>query len=205
MTILGRGHASPSRLVAGLVLLGFLGVGGCGSATDSDSHETAAAPTTAAGPASPAATDTDEGASDSPAGHATGDPKTDPCSLLTKSIAEKVLGTEVGSPTTTPGEGNVTCAYSPADGRSNVLVLLTTYAASGKAALASATQAFPDATAVSGLGDAALVSRQGHAIGVSQGDLLFGMSVLTPDSLEMAPALVERQLVDLARAVLESR
>jgi hypothetical protein len=112
---------------------------------------------------------------------------------------------KVGAPTTTPGEGNVTCSYSPADGRPNVFVLLTTYAASGKAALASATKAFPDATAVPGLGDSALVSRKGHAIGVSLGDLIFGMSLLRPDSLDITPAAVQAQLVAVARSVVESR
>jgi hypothetical protein len=190
-----------------VALLALLAVSGCGAASTSDNPD-AVASATASDPASSSATSSpDDGATDNPAGgaKATGDPRTDPCSLLTRSIAEKALGMKVGAPTTTPGEGNVTCSYSPADGRPNVFVLLTTYAASGKAALTSATKAFPDATAVPGLGDSALVSRKGHAIGVSQGDLIFGMSLLRPDSLDIAPDAVEAQLVAVARSVVESR
>jgi hypothetical protein len=134
-----------------------------------------------------------------------GTAKKDPCSLLTKGIAEGALGLAVGPPTTTPLAGSTTCTYKPADGRSNVFILLTTYAASGKAALASATKVFPDATAVPGLGDAALVSRKGHAIGVSVGDLLFGMSLLRPDSFSVSPAVSESQLITVARTVVQSR
>lgn len=93
----------------------------------------------------------------------------------------------------------MTCSYTPADGRPNVFALLTTYAASGKAALADATTEFPDAVAVPDLGDAALVSRRGHAIGVSVGDLLFSMSLLRPGGLSVAPAISEAQLIKLAQ------
>lgn len=134
-----------------------------------------------------------------------GKPKTDPCSLLTKSIAEGALGLAVGAGHKTVLPGNVTCAYAPADGRANVFVLLTTYAASGRAALATATKVFRDAKPVPDLGDAALVSRQAHAVGVLSGDLLFGVSLLRPDGLSVPPAVAEAQVIALARTVLRSR
>lgn len=136
-------------------------------------------------------------------GEGTGTPKTDPCTLLTVSMAEGALGVPVGAPTTTKLPGNVTCSYTPADGTTNIIVLLTTYAASGKAALLTATAEFPDAREVPGLGDAALVSRRGRAIGVAVDDLLFGMSLVRADS---APNEVsENQLITLARTVVEAR
>lgn len=134
-----------------------------------------------------------------------GTPKTDPCELLTAAMAEGALGVPVGPPTTIPGSGNVTCQYTPADGTKNVFALLTTYAASGKAALATATAEFPDAKPVPNLGDAALVSRKGHAIGVSVGDLLFGMSLLRSDAFTVDPAVGEAQLITLARTVVQAR
>jgi hypothetical protein len=134
-----------------------------------------------------------------------GTSKKDPCSLLTKGMAEGALGLAVGPATTSRLPGSVTCFYKPADGRANVFVLLTTYAASGKAALATVTTAFPDARSVAGIGDAALVSRRGHAIGVSVGDLLFAVSLLRPDGLSVPPTVSEAQLITLARTVVRSR
>jgi hypothetical protein len=166
-----------------------------GGATTSAKQATAA-PTGAATSAAPV--------TDSP-GTGTGTPKTDPCQLLTKGMAEGALGLAVGPATTTRLPGSVTCFYKPADGRPNVFVLLTTYAASGKAALATATKTFRDATPVPNLGDAALVSRQAHAIGVSVGNLLFAVSMLRPDGLSVPPAVSEAQLITLARTVVRSR
>lgn len=134
-----------------------------------------------------------------------GTPKTDPCALLTKGMAEGALGLAVGPSTKTVLPGNVTCTYKPADGRPNVFVLLTTYSASGQAALATATKVFRDAKPVTGLGDAALVSRQAHAVGVVSGDLLFALSMLRPDGLSVSPETVEAQVITLARTVLSSR
>lgn len=134
-----------------------------------------------------------------------GTPSTDPCSLLTASMATSALGVPVGPATTTPLPGSSTCFYKPADGSPNVYVLLTTYAAHGKAALQTATKEFPDAAAIADLGDAALISRRGHAIGVAAGNLLFAISLLRPDGLNDTPAAVESQLVGLARTVLRSR
>lgn len=134
-----------------------------------------------------------------------GSVSTDPCDLLTSGMAEGALGLPVGSPTTTPQAGSLTCMYTPADGRPNVFVLLTTYEASGEAALTTATKEFPDAEPVPDLGDAAYISPRGHAIGVLDGDLLFAMSLLRPDGLEVPLATSAAQLVTLARTVLESR
>jgi hypothetical protein len=188
-----------SLATATVLLLALLGACDDGNSDKSDTSGKDPAASSSA-PSEPATTD----ASD-PTGNATGTPKTDPCDLLTKGMAEGALGVPVGKATRTPGEGNVTCSYSPADGTSNVFVLLTTYAASGEAALATATKAFPDAKPVPDLGDAALVSRQGHAIGVSVGDLLFGMSLLRADAFDVSPAVSEAQLITLAHTVVDSR
>lgn len=130
---------------------------------------------------------------------------TDPCELLTGGMAEAALGVPVGPPETTSLPGNVTCFYIPADDRPNVFVLLTTYEDSGVAALRAATKEFPDAEPVPDLGDAAYVSPRGHAIGVSDGDLVFAMSLLRPDGLEMPLATIRAQLITLAGTVVESR
>jgi hypothetical protein len=146
--------------------------------------------------------------SSAPAGEAsepaTGE-RTDPCKLLTKQIAAAALGVRVGPPASTPGEGNETCSYSAADGTANVLVLLTTYEASGEAALDAAMIAFPDASPVPDLGDAAFVSGKGHAIGVAVDDLVFGMSLLRADSFSIEPAESEAQLIAVAQAVVDAR
>ena len=84
-----------------------------------------------------------------------------------------------------------------------MLVLLTIYDVSGADALDAATTEFPDAKPVSDLGDRAVVSRQGHAIGVAVDDLVFAMSLLRADSFSITPAEVEAQMVDLAHAVVD--
>ncbi|MEO6203914.1 MAG: DUF3558 family protein [Mycobacteriales bacterium] len=159
-------------------------------AADAPVTPTAAAPTSSA---------------PSPLDAAKGAPKTDPCDLLTKGMAEGALGVPVAAATRSTGPGNETCAYAPADGQPNVFVYLTTYAASGADALAEAAKAFRDATPVADLGDAAMVSRQAHAVGVSAGDLLFAVSLLRPDGLSVSPATVEAQVITLARTVLSAR
>ena len=181
-----------------LALLGGCGDGGS-EASDDDSV-----------PSSSASSEpvTDEPATADPTSEPdeplSGEPKTDPCDLLTQGMAEGALGVPVGEATKTPDEGYVTCMYVPADGQPNVFVLLTTYAASGEAALAEATSEFPDAKPVPDLGDAALVSRKGHAIGVAVGDVLFAMSMLREDGLSIDPAVAEAQLITLAHVVVES-
>jgi hypothetical protein len=177
-------------------------LGGCqkGGTSSTASHD-AVAPTSAATATAAATTDPVT----APVAQGVGTPKTDPCTLLTKGIAEGALGLAVGPPAKVALPGNVTCAYHPADGRPNVFVLLTTYTGSGKAALLAATKKFPDATPVPNLGDAAYVSRRAHAIGVSVGDLIFGMSLLRVDGLDTAPAVIEAQLITVARTVVRSR
>lgn len=134
-----------------------------------------------------------------------GTSKTDPCELLTKAMAEGALGVAVGPPTQTPAEGTSSCTYAPSDGRPNVFVLLTVYAHTGAAGMVEATKAFRDPTVVPDLGDAAIVSPIGHAIRVSTGDLLFGISLVRPDALDVPPAVGKAQLITLARSVLQSR
>lgn len=189
-----------SLATASVLLLALLGACDNGSSNKSDTSAKDPAVSSSA-PSGPATT---AEASD-PTGKATGKPKTDPCDLLTKGMAEAALGVPVGAPKKQPGEGNVTCYYSPADGTHNVYALLTTYAASGEAALMTATSAFPDAKRVPDLGDAAIVSRRGHAIGVAVDDLIFAVSVLKAGSLTADPAVVEAQLVTLANTVVDSR
>lgn len=186
-------------------------VSGCQSKDDTASAKANTTPeatnaTTSGTPSSPATPASAPAGTEAPTGSpgdVSGIP--DPCDLLTSDIAGGALGVEVGPSTTTPGENNSTCSYAPADGRANVFVLLTTYAASGEAALKDATKAFPDARPVPGLGDSAYVSPSGHAIGVSAGDLLFGMSLLTPTGLEQSPEVTVHELVAVAQAVLQDR
>lgn len=154
---------------------------------------------------SPRDTDPTSSATSAPTGDATGDPKTDPCDLLTKGMAEGALGVPVGPGTRTPGEGNLTCSYAPVDGTPNVFVLLTTYVVTGEAALATATSEFPDATPVPDLGDSALVSRKGRAIGVAVDDVLFAISLLRADAFSVDPAVAEAQLITLAHTVVDAR
>ena len=142
----------------------------------------------------------------SPSEEATGAPAIKPCDLLTKEIAQDALGKPVGEPTNQQGPGNSTCVYTPAGGADSSLVMLTTYESVGEEALAAAVQAFPDAKPVADLGDAAYVSAVSHSIGVSDGDLLFSMTVVTMDAaMDAAPDEVVAKLTDLARSVLETR
>lgn len=191
------------RSLAAVSVLLLALVGACndgGSDTSDKSGDDPAASSSA--PTEPA---TSADPVEEPTTSATGKPKTDPCDLLTKGMAEAALGVPVGKPKEQPGEGNLTCYYTPADGTKNVFALLTTYAASGEKALMTATSAFPDAKRVPDLGDASIVSRQGHAIGVAVDDLIFAISVLKADSLTEDPAVVEAQLVTLANTVVDAR
>ncbi len=184
------------RIFATVPVLLLALLGACGTSNDTTSNASAK------DPAVSSTTPSEPRTTGKPA---TGKPKTDPCDLLTKGMAEAALGVPVGAPTKTPGEGNVTCVYAPADGTANVFALLTTYAASGEKALMTATAAFPDARRVPDLGDAAIVSRRGHALGVAVDDLIFAISVLRTDSFSVDPAVSEQQLIVLARDVVQSR
>lgn len=182
------------RILATVPVLLLALLSGCGDSdsnnsekVDKDSTPSSSAPSTA-DPSGPSGT-----------------PKTDPCDLLTKASAEAALGVPVGTPKKQPGEGNLTCYYTPADGTANVFALLTTYSASGEAALKTASAEFPDARPVPELGDAAIVSRQGHVIGVSVDDVLFALSVLRADAFTVDPAVSEAQLITLAHTVVDSR
>jgi hypothetical protein len=137
----------------------------------------------------------------SAAGSASGTPSRKPCDLLTKKIAEDALGVPVVGPKDYAGQGNETCAYTTADGVGQVL--LTTYAATGSAAAldAAATQ-FTKAYAVKGVGDAARVSLEDHAIGVLKGDFVFGMALRLPGSDQNITPVTEAQLVKLANVLL---
>ncbi|MCW2796636.1 DUF3558 family protein [Nocardioides sp.] len=194
------------RTLAATATVLLLLVGGCQSKDNADT--TVDNPTSAATSGTPTPTSriTETPVAETPSS-ASGDTSgvADPCDLLTADIAREALGVAVKPPTTTPGKGNVTCSYAPADGRPNVFVLLTTYEASGEAALRDATKAFPDAQPVPDLGDAAYVSPRGHAIGVSAGDLLFGVSLLTPQGLEQSAATTVHELTAVAQAVLEAQ
>jgi hypothetical protein len=188
-----------SLATATVLLLALLGACGDGGSDSSDTDATDPA-TSSSAPSDPVTS-----ADPVPTESATGEPKTDPCDLLTKGMAEAALGVPVGKPKEQAGEGNLTCYYTPADGTKNVYALLTTYAASGEKALMTATSEFPDAKRVPDLGDAAIVSRQGHAIGVAVDDLIFAISILKEDSLTEDPAVVEAQLVTLASTVVDAR
>ena len=130
-----------------------------------------------------------------------GTPSRKPCDLLTKKIAEDALGVQVGGPKDFPGQGNETCGYTTADGVGQVL--LTTYGAKGTAvALDQAAKAFTNAYAVEGVGDAARVSLEDHAIGVLRGDFVFGMALMLPGPDQNITPVTEAQLVKLANALL---
>ena len=137
----------------------------------------------------------------SAAGAGSGTPSRKPCDLLSKKIAEDALDVPVGDPKDFPGQGNETCAYTTADGTGQVL--LTTYAVKGTtAALDQAATQFTNAYAVDGVGDAARVSLEDHAIGVLTGDFVFGMALVLPGSDQDVTPVTEAQLVKLANAVL---
>jgi hypothetical protein len=137
-----------------------------------------------------------------PPGSATGKPSHKPCDLLTRPIAEDALGVAVGEPVKTPGEGNETCTYKGTDKTKTAMVYLTTYAAKGSVAvLDQAAAQFANAHAVDGVGDAARVSVDDHAIGVLEGDVVFGIGLIPPSSGQGITPVTESQLVDLANAV----
>jgi hypothetical protein len=137
------------------------------------------------------------------AGSASGTPSRKPCDLLTKKIAEDALGVAVGDAKEVAGQGNETCAYSGADASVLAKVLLTTYAAAGsKAVLDQAATQFTNSYAASGVGDAARISIEDHAIGVLKGDFVFGMTLIPPGTGQNLAPVTEAQLVKVASAVV---
>ena len=138
-----------------------------------------------------------------PAGSVSGAPSRRPCDLLTKTIAEAALGIPAGAPTHTPGQGNETCTYRAADAPETAMVFLTTYAAKGTdAVLDQAAAQFANAYAVDGVGDAARVSIEEHAIGVLKGDIVFGIGLIPPGPGQGITPVTEAQMIKLATAVL---
>ena len=138
-----------------------------------------------------------------PAGSGSGTPSRKPCDLLTKDIAETALGVPVAPAKQTPGQANETCSYRVADKSSVATVFLTTYAAKGTEALLDAAAAqFTKAYAVDGVGDAARVSLEDHAIGVLKGDVVIAIGLIPPSNgTDIAP-VTEAQLVNVAKAVV---
>jgi hypothetical protein len=137
------------------------------------------------------------------AGSGFGTPSRKPCVLLTKQIAEQALGIPVGAPHEAPGQGNETCNYPAADTSQIARVYLTTYAAIGSVAvLDQAAAQFTNAHAVDGVGDAARVSLEDHAIGVLKGDLVFGIGLIPPSQAQDITPVTEQQMIKLANAVL---
>lgn len=125
---------------------------------------------------------------------------------VTADVASGALGVPVGEPTTRPGEGNSTCSYRPADASAQGFVLLTTYSTTGtQAVLDGAAQQFPDAAPVDGVGDAAVISLQAHAIGFLSDDTVFalGLLVQAPDG-QLLPVEAD-QLIAAANAVLDGQ
>lgn len=133
-----------------------------------------------------------------------GTPSTKPCDLLTKTIAEDALGIPVGDPAQVPGAGNETCNYRARDTSVTAMVYLTTYAATGsEAVLDQAAAQFANAHPVDGVGDAARVSIEEHAIGVLKGDIVFGIGLILPGAGQGITPVTEAQMVKLADAVLD--
>lgn len=136
-------------------------------------------------------------------GSGSGTPSRKPCDLLTKQIAEQALGIPVGAPTQAPGQGNETCNYDAADKSVLARVYLTTYAVKGSVAvLDQAAAQFTNAYAVEGVGDAARVSIEEHAIGVLKGDFVFAIGLIPPSHGQDITPVTEQQMVKLANAVL---
>jgi len=171
-------NASPSATAASETTAAFVVAGGTVPTTDAAPTPTAAA--------APVAT-----------------PSSDPCDLLTAAVAGQALGMAVGDKSTQPGEGNTTCGYRPADPAAQGFVSLTLYGVTGsEAILNSAAQQFPDAEAVDGIGDAALLSMQGQAIGVLSGTTVFALGLFPQQADGQLVPVTKDQLIALAHAVL---
>lgn len=130
----------------------------------------------------------------------------DPCALLTASVAAQAIGAAVGAPITQPGQGNSSCAYRPADPGAQSLVVLTLYGVHGSEAdLDAAATQFPGAEPVDGVGDAARVSVQSQVIGVLSGSTIFGIGLYPQQADGQLLSVTEDQLIAVARAVLDGR
>ena len=135
-------------------------------------------------------------------GTASGAPSHKPCDLLTKAIAETALGGPVRDAKQSSGPGNETCSYRVVDNTSIAQVYVTTYAAKGtEAGLDAAAAQFKNAYAVDGVGDAARVSLEDHAIGVLKGDVVIGIGMIAPGNDQGLAPVTEKQLVDVAKSV----
>ena len=167
---------------------------------------TAAAPTTATAASTAQTLPVADAGATSSAAPAAASPTADPCDLLTAAVATQALGVPVGDKITQPGQGNTTCAYRPADSRSQGIITLTLYGVTGsEAVLDTAALQFPDAVPVDGVGDAARLSMQGQAIGVLTGQTVFalGLFLQQPDG-SLLPVSKD-QLIAAARAVLDGQ
>jgi Protein of unknown function (DUF3558) len=135
-------------------------------------------------------------------GAASGTPSHKPCDLLTKAIAETALGAPVRAAKQGSGPGNTTCSYRVVDNASIAQVYVTTYATKGtEAGLDAAASQFTNAYAVDGVGDAARVSLEDHAIGVLKGDVVIAIGMIAPGNDQGLAPVTEKQLVDVAKAV----
>jgi hypothetical protein len=188
-----RRGTQASLLLAGLLLAG------CKASDQPAAVGTtpAAPPVTTTTPATNAATTPP--VATRPAG---GTPATDPCQLVTADLARQLLGVAVDPAEPIAAPNAAACMYRATPHSDTVLLLVTTYAGSGGALLAQATAEHDDATDVSGVGEAAKVSRRDSVIGVVVHDRLFTLAMLRPDTAAASPAQIEAQLVAAARTVL---
>ena len=125
--------------------------------------------------------------------------------MLTKEIAEDALGEPVGESQFQLGEDSVSCGYGPADNEDSSLVVLTTFPPAGRNAFDKGLADFPNAKRVPNLGTRSFVSAETFSIGVSDEDLLFTLTIVSPGLLDAAPSVVEEKLIKLARAVFARR
>jgi hypothetical protein len=187
---------------------------GCGGSDKASSTDTNVAPSVASAVTTTAAVGT-AGSVSSPTSEATAAtaapgpvavPSADPCDLLTAAVAAQALGMPVGEPITKPGEGNITCAYHPADSGVHGLVILTLYGVVGsEAVLDAAALQFPGAEPVDGLGDAARVSVQSQVVGVLSGSTVFAIGLYTQQANGQLLPVSKDQLVAVARTVLDGK
>jgi hypothetical protein len=200
--LLNSRAASRRGVVVGVAMTVLLAACGGG-----DGDKTAVAPGAVDQPGSTTSQPTGTSATSptvaAPAGTASGTPSRKPCDLLTKKIAEETLGIPVGAAQEAPGEGNETCSYGAADTSQLARVYLTTYAVKGSVAvLDQAAAQFKNASAISGVGDAARVSIEDHAIGVLKGDLVFGAGLIPVSQGQTIAPVTKEQMATLASAVL---
>jgi hypothetical protein len=191
-----RGRPANAGRAIALMAAALLLLTACGSSSKTGNTETP--PTSATSAAQQSST-----SAASRPGSATGTPSQKPCDLLTRGIAEDALGVTVGEPSQTPGEGNATCTYKGTDTSKTAMVYLTTYAAKGSVTvLDQAAAQFANARPVDGVGDAARISLEEHAIGVLDGDVVFGIGLIPPSTGQAIAPVTESQMVELANAVL---